>query len=46
MEILGRRSDGSSGLESSLGWAVIPLGEIFPEPVIEMSSKCHLILIL
>ncbi|EUB62570.1 Centrosomal protein [Echinococcus granulosus] len=39
VEILGRCSDGSNGLESSLGWAVIPLGEIFPEPVIEMSNS-------
>ncbi|VDM34894.1 unnamed protein product [Hydatigera taeniaeformis] len=39
VEILGRCSDGPSGLESSLGWAVIPLGEIFPEPVIEMSNS-------
>ncbi|VDK45130.1 unnamed protein product [Taenia asiatica] len=39
VEILGRSSDGSSSLESSLGWAIIPLGEIFPEPVIEMSNS-------
>ncbi|KAL5109842.1 hypothetical protein TcWFU_001704 [Taenia crassiceps] len=39
VEILGRCSDGSSDLESSLGWAVIPLGDIFPEPVIEMSNS-------
>ncbi|KAM3184221.1 hypothetical protein ACTXT7_008809 [Hymenolepis weldensis] len=38
VEILRRSPEATGGLDSSLGWAVIPLGEVFSRPIINMTS--------
>ncbi|KAM7537764.1 hypothetical protein Aperf_G00000076821 [Anoplocephala perfoliata] len=39
VEILGRSPEATGGSEPSLGWAVIPLGEVFSRPIVNLTNS-------